>query len=49
MTVKQRIIDEIAANGPMPFERFMEISLYDPHGFFGGDTLPSNKAGDFLT
>jgi SAM-dependent MidA family methyltransferase len=49
MTLKQRIVDEIAANGPMPFERFMEMSLYDPHGFFGGDTLRSDKAGDFLT
>jgi SAM-dependent MidA family methyltransferase len=33
----------------MPFERFMEISLYDPEGFFGGETLRSEKAGDFLT
>lgn len=49
MTLKQRIIDEIAAKGPMPFERFMEISLYDTDGFFGGDTLRSDKGGDFLT
>ncbi|HEX6220183.1 MAG TPA: SAM-dependent methyltransferase [Acidimicrobiia bacterium] len=49
MTLKQRIIDEISANGPMPFERFMEISLYDPDGFFGGSTLRSDKGGDFLT
>jgi SAM-dependent MidA family methyltransferase len=33
----------------MPFERFMEISLYDSEGFFGGETLRSEKAGDFLT
>ena len=33
----------------MPFERFMEMSLYDAEGFFGGDTLRSEKAGDFLT
>lgn len=33
----------------MPFERFMEIALYDPDGFFGGDVLRSEKAGDFLT
>jgi SAM-dependent MidA family methyltransferase len=33
----------------MPFERFMEIALYDPDGFFGGDALRSEKAGDFLT
>jgi len=49
MTLKQAISDEIANNGPMPFERFMEISLYDEQGFFGGSTLRSDKGGDFLT
>jgi SAM-dependent MidA family methyltransferase len=49
LTLKQRIIDEIAAHGPMPFERFMEISLYHPEGFFGGSKLRSDKRGDFLT
>lgn len=49
MTLKQRIIDEIRDSGPMPFERFMEISLYDPDGFFGSDVLRSEKSGDFLT
>lgn len=49
MSLKQRIVDDIAANGPMPFERFMELSLYDPEGFFGGDRLRSEKGGDFLT
>ena len=49
MTLKTRIVGEIASAGPMPFERFMEISLYDPEGFFGGDTLRSEKGGDFLT
>ena len=49
MTLRQRIIDEIDSAGPMPFERFMEISLYDPEGFFGGDRLRSEQAGDFMT
>lgn len=49
MTVKDRIVAEIRRNGPMPFERFMEISLYDPEGFFGGERLRSEKGGDFLT
>jgi SAM-dependent MidA family methyltransferase len=49
MTLKQRIIDEITAGGPMPFERFMEFSLYSPDGFFGGGKLRSAKGGDFLT
>ena len=49
MTLKRKILEEIAVSGPMPFERFMEISLYDPQGFFGGPVLRSEKAGDFLT
>lgn len=40
---------EIAASGPIPFDRFMELSLYGPGGFFSGDTLRSQKGGDFLT
>ena len=49
MSLKQRIIEEIGSNGPMPFERFMHTALYDPDGFFGGGTLRSQKSGDFLT
>ncbi|HEU4320846.1 MAG TPA: SAM-dependent methyltransferase [Acidimicrobiia bacterium] len=49
MTLKRQIIEEIADSGPIPFERFMEIALYDPSGFFGGDILRSEKGGDFLT
>ncbi len=44
-----RVVTLIRSDGPMPFERFMEISLYDSEGFFGGETLRSEKAGDFLT
>ena len=49
MNLKNRIVEEIRSLGPMPFERFMEVSLYDADGFFGGHTLRSEKAGDFLT
>lgn len=49
MTLKERICEVICSGGPMPFERFMELSLYDREGFFGGDTLRSEKGGDFLT
>jgi SAM-dependent MidA family methyltransferase len=49
MTLKQRIVTEIIEKGPMPFERFMELALYDREGFFGGDTLRSTRSGDFLT
>lgn len=49
MRLKRRIVGEIGASGPMPFERFMEIALYDRDGFFGGESLRSQRAGDFLT
>lgn len=49
MSLKSVISEEIAARGPMPFERFMELSLYHPDGFFGGDVLRSERGGDFLT
>lgn len=49
MTAKDRVLAEILVGGPIPFERFMEIALYDPEGFFGGDHLRSEKGGDFLT
>jgi len=49
MTAKSRIVEEIRSSGPMPFDRFMEVALYSTNGFFGGDTLRSEKAGDFLT
>ena len=45
-----RLETMIASDGPLPFERFMEIALYDPDGgFFAGTDLRSQKAGDFLT
>lgn len=49
MSLKPLITEEIMASGPMPFERFMEISLYHEEGFFGGELLRSQAAGDFLT
>ncbi|HSK06665.1 MAG TPA: SAM-dependent methyltransferase [Acidimicrobiia bacterium] len=50
MTLAQRIRDKIEAEGPIPFEEFMSLALYDPEGgFFGSGILRSEKAGDFLT
>ena len=44
------MIAEIDANGPIPFEAFMELALYDPSGgFFATGPLRSQKSGDFLT
>ena len=48
--LRDRLIDEIERKGPMPFEVFMQASLYDPvDGFFGSGPLRSIAGGDFLT
>lgn len=44
-----RLLAEIAAAGPLPFERFMAVALYGEGGFFTADVLRSARAGDFLT
>ena len=50
MSLKHRIRAQIASDGPMPFETFMELALYDDEaGFFGAGSLRSEKSGDFLT
>jgi SAM-dependent MidA family methyltransferase len=49
-SLKALIQNRISAEGPIPFEVFMEMALYHPDlGFFGTDRLRSEKAGDFLT
>jgi len=50
MTLEQRIRREIGAAGPIPFDVFMDLALYDPDGgFFTTGTLRSERGGDFLT
>jgi SAM-dependent MidA family methyltransferase len=45
-----RIRDEIRADGPMPFARFMELALYDPAGgYYRSDAARPGRGGDFLT
>ena len=43
------VVETITREGPVPFERFMELALYGDGGFFASETLRSVKAGDFLT
>jgi SAM-dependent MidA family methyltransferase len=44
------IRDEIARDGPLPFQRFMSLALYHPeHGYYRRDRDPFGKAGDFYT
>ena len=48
--LKELIVRRIVAEGPIPFEAFMEMALYHPGlGFFASDRLRSVMAGDFLT
>ena len=50
MTLHQRIRRDIEATGPIPFEVFMQLALYDPDGgFFTTGKLRSERGGDFLT
>lgn len=45
------IREQIASEGPVPFERFMEWALYDPgHGYYAsGRAAPGRDEGDFTT
>jgi SAM-dependent MidA family methyltransferase len=47
--VRDQIVEVIRAEGPIPFERFMDLALYGPAGFFATATLRSQRSGDFLT
>ncbi len=45
-----QLIRHIQANGPMPFDAFMERCLYDPeHGFFSAGAVRPGERGDFVT
>lgn len=45
-----RILTRIEGEGPLPFEEFMRMALYDPGGgFFASGVVRSARAGDFLT
>lgn len=44
------IREEIAASGPIPFRRFMELALYHPeHGYYGSGRARVGRSGDFFT
>lgn len=48
--LEPRIVDEIERLGPMPFDRYMELCLYDPHaGFFGSGRGAPGADADFIT
>jgi SAM-dependent MidA family methyltransferase len=44
------IRDEILSTGPVRFDRFMDLVLYQPeHGYYRVDSPAPGRAGDFLT
>jgi SAM-dependent MidA family methyltransferase len=50
VSLRQKIVDEIRAHGPMPFSRYMELCLYDPDlGYYARSASQFGKAGDFYT
>jgi SAM-dependent MidA family methyltransferase len=50
VNLRQKIAEEIAARGPIPFSRYMELCLYDPElGYYARHTGQFGKAGDFYT
>ena len=50
MDLAQIVADEIRADGPMPFRRFMELALYHPRlGYYVSQRDPFGSSGDFYT
>lgn len=48
--LRSRIVAEIATSGPMRFDRYMELCLYDPEsGFFGAGRGAPGHRSDFVT
>ncbi len=49
LPVERHIRDTIEAEGPIPFERFMELALYSPLGGYYRSASPIGAAGDYFT
>jgi SAM-dependent MidA family methyltransferase len=47
--VASAIIDEIHGSGPMRFDRYMELALYAPGGYYDDPPIGAGPAGDFVT
>jgi SAM-dependent MidA family methyltransferase len=48
--LRDRLITRIRREGPLPFDEFMRVALYDSdEGYFATGPLRSAKEGDFLT
>lgn len=49
LAVERYIRDAIQAHGPVPFERFMALALYSPHGGYYRTASPIGASGDYFT
>jgi SAM-dependent MidA family methyltransferase len=48
--LRAELLEWIAANGPMPFDRFVDRALYDPAaGFYATAGRAGGRRGDFVT
>lgn len=47
--VTRTITDEIGRLGPMRFDRYMELALYSPGGYYDDPPIGAGPAGDFVT
>jgi SAM-dependent MidA family methyltransferase len=47
--VAATIAEEIRRLGPMRFDRFMELALYSPGGYYDDPPVGAGPAGDFVT
>jgi SAM-dependent MidA family methyltransferase len=47
--VAQAIADEIRRRGPMRFDRYMELALYAPGGYYDDPPVGAGPAGDYVT
>jgi SAM-dependent MidA family methyltransferase len=48
-SVASAITEEIERLGPMRFDRYMELALYAPGGFYDDPPIGAGPAGDFVT
>lgn len=49
-SLRERVVEQIRREGPLPFDRYMEAALYDPDGgFFARGAGAGRSRGDFLT
>ena len=48
--LQEKIIERIKTEGPIPFETFMGMALYEPGlGYYATDNIEIGRAGDFYT